>query len=783
MSLASPPPPPPPPPAAATTTPLPTNRGTPGASMQSQAPYTVPGIGDPRKPRVVVLSQLDPAEKERYFQFLLENDVDFEKVDEDCFVADVRLTMRGEDKRSAGDSEVARSSKRRQKQRSKRLAKGSSVQIYGRRASRPPQEMARVISAIATSKSLFDYSCYPKFSSLVTLRDQLRPRRRHFAWLMKTIEEIYRERYEHDTMDLRQDSSWRGSEVRGIRNEVKREQSENDALDRLSNIFPVFVVDFLSKRFGLRSLVDQNAWDVLYNVHALRKDHLEVEVFARFLEEYYDADDLLFFLYVRSVVQKELQVNFVTRWTSASRGRERMPKAIFLTFRECQIVAKIVFGSDEDPLYEAFMKMIAGHTVGQRRSARNDTRRIEVMQFLHLALVEYHETRPAEDEEDIARAEAAEVGAQLGAGGDSMTGKAIVRSKEEQRRLFLEAERQYEARMRQLSDAQMTADSQVEKDLEREMRVQEMEQAIRRAMQARRDAGEFDPRPQVDPNEETVRRWAEEALQRENRVRQATDLAEAQKQAEKEALEQREAFERARAVQLDSQRNTSAADGASPLSEQIDMTHLNDYLDTIAKDREAIEEMERQFREKYGPPKGITTTGSAGEGSSKSQSFAERSSPGAKTKIAWEQALQDVLISLQTPMKDCVSSYMKVLMGACGGLPAPVVQEIAGEVELLLNAKVDTLLRGVQGQVEKRPDGLSTPATGDNGGAVTEEALQGGMRYLVRTKQRDPDRLGEEAEKFCWAVLKMPDLRQEIEPMVALLVTYAQARLSEDETN
>ena len=91
---------------------------------------------------------------------------------------------------------------------------------------------------------------------------------------MKTIEEIYRERYEHDTMTCAK-ISWRGSEVRGIRNEVKREQTENDALDRLS-ISPVFVVDFLSKRFGLRSLVDQNAWDVLCNVHALRKDHLEV---------------------------------------------------------------------------------------------------------------------------------------------------------------------------------------------------------------------------------------------------------------------------------------------------------------------------------------------------------------------------------------------------------------------------------------------------------------------------------------------------------------------------
>ena len=131
-------------------------------------------------------------------------------------------------------------------------------------------------------------------------------------------------------------------------------------------------------------------------------------------------------------------------------------------------------------------------------------------------------------------------------------------------------------------------------------------------MQARRDAGEFDPRPQVDPNEETVRLWAEEALQRENRVRQATDLAEAQKQAEKEALEQREAFERARAVQLDSQRKTSAADGASPLSDQIDMTHLK-LLGHNCRGQRGNRGNGKAVQGKVWASKGTTTTGSAEE--------------------------------------------------------------------------------------------------------------------------------------------------------------------------
>ena len=318
--------PPQPPPPSSMTTPLPPGGARGGGGF---------GSGGEEVPRMVVMSQLSDSEKERYFEFLLENNVEFSKVENDYWVANVRLVVPNgseeEEARAAARSNSSSTGGRAQRKRTRALAKGNSVKIFGRRASRPPQEMARVVSAIATSRSLFDYSCYPKFSSLVTLRDSLRPRRRHYAWLMKMIEEIYDDRYDHDTADLR--NAERHARL-GTDSKIPEENT-----DRLSNIFPVFVVDFLSKRFGLRSLVDQHAWDLLYNVHALRSTHLEVELFARFPEEHYDPDDLLFFLYVRSVVQKELVVNFVNRWTSASRGRERIPKPVLLNYRECQIVA------------------------------------------------------------------------------------------------------------------------------------------------------------------------------------------------------------------------------------------------------------------------------------------------------------------------------------------------------------------------------------------------------------------------------------------------------------
>jgi hypothetical protein len=80
---------------------------------------------------------------------------------------------------------------------------------------------------------------------------------------MRSVEELYDARYARDTADLREDAD--GNVPPAV-------------------TFPAFVYEFYTKRKGLRSLVDQCARELLYNVHAMRKDYLEVEVFARFLE-------------------------------------------------------------------------------------------------------------------------------------------------------------------------------------------------------------------------------------------------------------------------------------------------------------------------------------------------------------------------------------------------------------------------------------------------------------------------------------------------------------------
>jgi len=244
---------------------------------------------------------------------LVENNVRFAKNDDNQFVATIRFEpQKAMTTGSAKKKPKSKPSLKTQREAAKRLSSGKSAQIYSRHTARPPHELARIANAMAEGP--FDLTTYPKFSSLITLREHLKPRKRPLSWLMRLIEEIYDSRFIHDSADFKDD----GTVV--------------DKGERLSNQFPIFVVDFFSKRYGLRNLVDQTCWDMLLNIDIKRKNLLEVEIFARFLEEFYDPDDLLFFLYVRSVIQKEIGINFRNRWNELGRKREQLRDTIWLSY-------------------------------------------------------------------------------------------------------------------------------------------------------------------------------------------------------------------------------------------------------------------------------------------------------------------------------------------------------------------------------------------------------------------------------------------------------------------
>lgn len=279
-----------------------------------------------------------------------------------------------------------------------------------------------------------------------------------------------------------------------------------------------------------------------------------------------------------------------------------------------------------------------------------------------------------------------------------------------------------------------------------------MENAIERAMDARRAAqrsGAFNSR-----NGEAGSPGSPES-QRPS----SDELAEAQAHAHIEAESQRTALEIAR--QKSTQSTSLAPEGMTALASATaqagkDSSQLDDYLEAIARDRKAISAMEADLNARDEISRGNSTE------------------DGGAAKDLPAQALEQSMSSLAGPMAETQSRYLDVLMDSCKSLPALVVNEIRTEVAGLLDAKIKGKLNELE-QAAKSPATVAAPIGIDN---PTSAQLAGGLAHLISLGP-GPDK-DEASSKLALSLIKSADVRQEIEPMVALLVTYAQARLNEN---
>ena len=326
--------------------------------------------------RAFVLSELPGArEKEIYYKLLLENGAKFFQDEQGNYIASVRLLAPGVKKaepHAMTDHALKKSLLLPYEERMSTLAKIGSVSIE------------------VSGKNQFNYSPYPRFVTLIAdTGDVVKPKTRILSWVMKIIEDVYDARFAQEKTDLDEDEDFKKNKEKG----KEKKKHKNDESVHMK-VFPVFVVRRLSMTKGLKKVVDQTCWDLLANVDKYRKDYLEVEIFARFLTEFYDYQDLLFFLYVRSVISNVLHIFFKTKWTRPDHAGKQV-SALWMSYRECMQVSKIVFGVDGEPMMHEFVNLLLPHMVGQRTET-SDTRRIDITQFMHLAVVGYHQTQRQE---------------------------------------------------------------------------------------------------------------------------------------------------------------------------------------------------------------------------------------------------------------------------------------------------------------------------------------------------------------------------------------------------
>lgn len=137
---------------------------------------------------------------------------------------------------------------------------------------------------------------YPKFYDLLGPLIGVRPKKLNFFQLKYFIEEIYSIRFIKDTTTLRnQMSKSQGGEV------------------EVNDPFPQFIIEFLTNKYIKKPMLDKQALDILLSSDYYKDKSKEIEIFVKFILEEYDSEDLIFFLFVRSCIEKEMKMMFIEK--------------------------------------------------------------------------------------------------------------------------------------------------------------------------------------------------------------------------------------------------------------------------------------------------------------------------------------------------------------------------------------------------------------------------------------------------------------------------------------
>jgi hypothetical protein len=165
------------------------------------------------------------------------------------------------------------------------------------------------------------------------------------------------------------------------------------------------------------------------------------------------------------------------------------------------------------------------------------------------------------------------------------------------------------------------------------------------------------------------------------------------------------------------------------------------YLDTVERDRQAIDGMERDL-----------ANGNTEENN---------------------QHIQQMVHHLYNATDHYSESYVQELIqNSCEGLLEEVVTEIMAESKQQMETKVEMIIRNISRQP-------NTPADDEFEQLVSEENAEAmEQTFLILTEPNmDENEALEQVDQLSQAIVQLPELTAEIEQLVSLLTSYAKTRL------
>lgn len=165
--------------------------------------------------------------------------------------------------------------------------------------------------------------------------------------------------------------------------------------------FPHFVYEFLSNKYSKKTLIDQFAMNILLTCEYFKNENEEIRMFSLFLSELYTFDDIMFFLFLRSNIEKELKILFLEKAKDETKiqhmeDRDEILRDIHLNQKVIQKIIASVYNNDDEILFNQIMEKLEPLFEKDAHSSKYNT--ITSTQFLVSLVDEFHESRNTYEE-------------------------------------------------------------------------------------------------------------------------------------------------------------------------------------------------------------------------------------------------------------------------------------------------------------------------------------------------------------------------------------------------
>ena len=236
-------------------------------------------------------------------------------------------------------------------------------------------------STFRTTKKDYD-TIYSKLIKVINPSTAIKGTKMNINVIRYMIQEIYGLKFYKDTQALFNNSN---------------EEPED---------FPQFVGNFLINKFSKKETLDKKSVDFMLSLDYYGRNHKDIKIFQQFLTEEYDADDLIFYLFIRSNIEKTLKVSFVDKAKENLNQNilydEEGDDDILVPFDKCKTLSKAIFGTEKE-LQKSFMRNVEQLFDTPAADKKNKT--LKANSILNMELRNYHESRGSralkeEDNED-----------------------------------------------------------------------------------------------------------------------------------------------------------------------------------------------------------------------------------------------------------------------------------------------------------------------------------------------------------------------------------------------